>query len=270
MAFAAMDFIYHGRHDLARVFCDAYLSACDDHEGRALLDLYIAYRALVRAYVDGMKAQETEVPLAERQRAQASSEAHWLLALRQLEQARRRTCLLLVGGLPGTGKSTLARALAEREGFHLIRSDEIRKNIASEWRKQNPSERASLYSDEWTRRTYMMCCSSARHHLWLGARVLIDATFRQESHRRLLLEMADRLRVPAGLLICQADAAVVQSRLALRKNDASDADWSVHEQLAALWESLGPESAARMITIDTSGEVETSIQQARNALSRLG
>ena len=53
-----------------------------------------------------------EIPEAERSAALAKARAHWLLALGELEVPCRRPCLLLVGGLPGTGKSTLARGLA--------------------------------------------------------------------------------------------------------------------------------------------------------------
>src|SRR5262249_19211033 len=107
MAFAVMDFMYHGRPELARAFRDAYFRASADAEGRALLPLYMAYRAAVRASVDGMKAREPEVAEAQRRRARVSSRRHWQLALGRLEKPSKRPCLLLIGGLPGTGKSTL-------------------------------------------------------------------------------------------------------------------------------------------------------------------
>ena len=65
MAFAVMDFHFHGRSDLASAFADAYFLASGDEEGRALLPLYTAYRASVRGTVAGLKLAEREVPPAE-------------------------------------------------------------------------------------------------------------------------------------------------------------------------------------------------------------
>ena len=131
MAFLAMDFARHGRRDLGRAFADAYFRASGDEEGRTLLPFYAAYRAAVRGKVEGLKHSEREVPAADRAQALDKARAHWLLALGELEDPGRRPCLVLVGGLPGTGKSTLARALAEQAGFTVIRSDLVRKELAA-------------------------------------------------------------------------------------------------------------------------------------------
>jgi uncharacterized protein len=130
MAFLAMDLTRLGRKDLAWVFAEAYFRAAGDAEGRALLPFYAAYRAAVRGKVEGMKAMEAEVPESDRAEARAQSRAHWLMTLGELEDGGRRPCLVLVGGLPGSGKSTLARDLAGPAGFTVIRSDEVRKELA--------------------------------------------------------------------------------------------------------------------------------------------
>src|SRR5204862_7264998 len=116
MAFLVMDLLFHGRRDLAGSFSDAYFRAAKDNEGRALLPFYTAYRAAVRAKVEGFELREKEIPSAERADAIRRARGHWLLALGELERPECRPALLLVGGLPGTGKSTLARRLAARAG----------------------------------------------------------------------------------------------------------------------------------------------------------
>src|SRR5262249_36057065 len=131
VAFAVMDFAFHGRHDLARAFAGAYFRASGDDEGRALLPLFTAYRAAVRGAVEGMKFAEAEVSAAERAAALDGARGHWLLALAEAEEPGRRPCLVLVGGLQGAGKSTLAQALAGRAGFERVRSDEVRKALAA-------------------------------------------------------------------------------------------------------------------------------------------
>jgi aminoglycoside phosphotransferase family enzyme len=85
MAFLTMDLRYHGRADLADTFATAYFRASGDEEGRALLPFYEAYRAVVRAKVEGMEIGETEVPEGERAAALARARSHWLLALAELE-----------------------------------------------------------------------------------------------------------------------------------------------------------------------------------------
>ncbi len=85
MAFPVMDLAFHGRRDLAGAFAEAYFRAAGDEEGRALLPLYVAYRAMIRAKVEGLLAQEPEVPEAEQTAARVRARAHWLLALTELE-----------------------------------------------------------------------------------------------------------------------------------------------------------------------------------------
>src|SRR5262249_6701584 len=86
VAFLSMDLSYHGRRDLARAFTEAYFQAAGDEQGRALLPFYPAYRAAVRAKVEGFELAQSEVPAEERAAAQARARAHWLLALEQLEE----------------------------------------------------------------------------------------------------------------------------------------------------------------------------------------
>ncbi|MSU79214.1 MAG: hypothetical protein EXS16_14125 [Gemmataceae bacterium] len=84
MAFLVMDLKYHGRRDLAHHFADRYFNVSGDSKRRALLPFYSAYRAMVRAKVEGMKFVEREVNAGESRSAEAQTRAHWLLALGEL------------------------------------------------------------------------------------------------------------------------------------------------------------------------------------------
>lgn len=85
VAFLAMEFAFHYRHDLAEAFTRCYFDAAGDAEGRQLLSLYVAYRSAVRAVVRGLQYQDPEVDAATRAAALEKARAHWLLALRELE-----------------------------------------------------------------------------------------------------------------------------------------------------------------------------------------
>jgi aminoglycoside phosphotransferase family enzyme/predicted kinase len=268
MAFAAMDLAFHGRRDLARAFADAYFAAAGDAEGRAMLPLYTAYRAAVRGMVDGMLLGESEVPEAERAAAATRARAHWLLALAELESPGRKPCLVLTAGLPGTGKSTLARGLSGRAGFEVVRGDVVRKELAGLPADQlSPAEvRASLYTPEWTDRTYAECRLRAERMLAEGKRVVVDATFREERYRRTFLDAAVRLGLPAVMLVCEAEPGTIRTRLDARTGDASDADWSVYERIAGRWETAGPDVARVLHTIPSGGSPADALERALEVL----
>jgi aminoglycoside phosphotransferase family enzyme/predicted kinase len=258
MAFPAMDLAYRGRRDLARAFAEAYFQAAGDAEGRALLPLYAAYRAIVRGTVEGLLLGEREAPDAQRAAALVQAHAHWLLALTELEDARHKPCLILVAGLPGAGKSTLARGLAERGGFHVVRSDVVRKELTGvPAGAPTPLPlRDALYSPEWNERTYGEC-------LRLAERLLAERC------RRTFLEAAVRWGVPGGMLICTAKPETVHERLLKRQQDASDADWSIHQQVAEEWEEACPATRRVMFFISMDEDLEPAVVRASEIIEKL-
>lgn len=266
-AFLAMDLQFHGRWDLARAFADAWFSASDDAEGRQLLPLYLSYRAAVRGKVDGLQLDEGEIPQAARDQALVRGRGHWLLALGSLAPPRERPCLVLVGGLPGTGKSTLAKQLAEQAEFTVIRSDVVRKELAgiAAGASATAAPGSGLYTPDWNDRTYAECARRAERLLFEGRRVIVDATFIEEARRRVFLDIAVRNGVPGLLLVCEADAEAVCSRLAARQGDASDADFAVYERARAHWEATATATARSTRSIPTAASDE-ALRQGLDAL----
>jgi predicted kinase len=271
-AFLVMDLLRVGRRDLADAFADTYFRAAADPEGRELLRFYVAYRAVVRAKVAGIKAAEPEVPPEERAAARDRARAHWLLALSVLESPQRRPGLVLVGGLPGAGKSTLAKKLAAAAGFTVIRSDEVRKQLAGLAAGEGAVAPfgQGIYTPEWTERTYAECLARAEREIFDGGRALIDASFVADRHRQQFLDAAHRWGVSAAFFVCQAEPAAVLARLRDRRDDPSDADWSIYAQARTAWEDFSPTVRPAVRLLDTSGSTDAAARQALNELRAIG
>ena len=120
-AFLAMDLEFLGRKDLGDYFLQRYATHSGDAAPSSLRDFYIAYRAVVRAKVDCVRFAQGK------SEAEADAARHLAIATRHLESGAIR--LALVGGNPGTGKSTLSRALAERVGAQVISTDDVRREL---------------------------------------------------------------------------------------------------------------------------------------------
>lgn len=261
MAFLVMDLKFHGRRDLARCFADVYFQAAKDAQGRALLPFYCAYRAMVRAKVEGLQLHEPEIDPADRAAAQTHARAHWLLALGELDAPSQRPALVLVIGLPGAGKSTLAQALARQANCELLRSDEIRKQLAGPGDKSMKFGEG-IYASSWTERTYDEMLRRTEKSVLNGDRVLIDANFPAETLRARFLAAARSWGIPAVLLHCQTKPEIVRARLSARHGDASDADWTIHQQLADAWEPFSPCTSRCAHSLQTNGSLEETLFQA--------
>lgn len=272
LAFLVMDLAFIGQAWAAQALAEAYFAATGDHEGRSLLPLYVSYRAAVRAKVEGIKQSEHEVPAEERQRARERAQAYWLLALGELAPPQQRPGLILIGGLPGSGKSTLAAALAEEAAFQVIRSDVVRKELAGVTGAKSAPRAfgTGLYTAEWNDRTYAECLRRAEALLLDGQRVIVDASFREQSRREAFLAAADCRHLPALMLTCEAPPEEIRRRLAARTGDASDADWAVYQAAARAWQPATGPSAARQQTIDTSISRQHSLAAAFALLRAAG
>lgn len=129
--------------------------------------------------------------------------------------------LVVVCGLPGVGKTTVAERIAERTGGRLLRTDVVRKQ-----RHDEPT-----YSTAETRDVYGAVLEQARETIQDGRTAVLDGTFRTSDLRERARALAEYLAVEFSLVHVVCDQDTVEGRIAGREGDASDADFAVHVQL---------------------------------------
>ncbi|GMR05266.1 MAG: bifunctional aminoglycoside phosphotransferase/ATP-binding protein [Thermodesulfobacteriota bacterium] len=233
-AFLSMDLDFRGRHDLSLAFDEAYITASGDLGGRRLLDFYRCYRAYVRGKVEGFKSVEEEVGTEEKARAAFSARFHFHLSSMYADKGYC-PMMVVVRGLSGTGKSTVAGALSSRTGFTLLSSDRIRRELAG----LAASERApapfkeGIYSPEFTAKTYDELLKRAAALLASGRPVILDATFPAPARIERALEAALSAGAFFHLVECACSDELARERMEKRRaQDAgkvvSDADWGVY------------------------------------------
>ena len=199
----------------------------------ALRHHYTAYRAVMRAKIAAIRAAAHGQPTGP-----DAEEARQLcdLGLRHLEAGRVR--LVLVGGGPGSGKSTLSSGLADRLGGVLLATDPERKALMGlETTAHAPAAfEEGIYTREATTRTYASLVDRAGVLLGLGETVVVDASFSAAAHRELFRRVGAATSTPVVELVCTAPREVVEARLRRRADVPdlhSDADLAIGRLVAA-------------------------------------
>lgn len=238
----AMDLEYRGRRDLAERFLQLYREFSGDPAPLALRHHYVAYRAVVRAKVACLQHSAGTADKA------GDARRHAALAVAQLRAGTVR--LVLVGGLPGTGKSTVSGLLADRLGAVLLSSDRIRKELAT-------GDDADLYTPAQKWRTYAELTHRAAELLARGESVVLDASWTRQADRELAIETAERTYSELTALRCSAPAALAAERLRSREPGWSDADPEVAAAMAA-----GADPWPEAQTVPTTGTPEEALSRA--------
>lgn len=160
------------------------------------------------------------------------------------------THLVVVCGLPGVGKSTIARAVAGEVDAELLHTDALRKEVKSDLR----------YDREETRYVYALLLDRARDHLEAGETVVLDGTFRRAVYREWARDLAGRLDVDFEVARVRCDESVALQRIADRDPTMSDASLGTYYEVMKSYEDLSMDH----VTIDNSRSRETTELQVRS------
>lgn len=213
IGFLIMDVDRLAGPDAARTLMEKYHEFSNEHHPASLAHHYVAYRAHVRAKVACLRFAQGDLPSAELARV------HHRLCLAHLERARVR--MVLIGGGPGVGKSTLARDLAEQLSYPVLVTDEIRKDITGTSRDEHrfAEPGGGIYDAATTDAAYEEQLREARILLEGGRGVVLDASWTREHHRHAARQLAAAYGAELVEVECELEPAIARERIARRMSN---------------------------------------------------
>ena len=264
IAFLLMDLDRHGHRRAANIVLNRYLwrsGDIRDLEGLAALPLFLSLRAAIRAMVTVDRADQEDAAAAQRDLDHAG--AYLSAALAYIKRSAAR--LIAIGGHSGTGKTTLAAALAPTiggaPGAVYFRSDLERKSEAGVGELERLPARS--YTQESSARVYAVLEEKAQIVLAAGRSVVLDAVFASEEERRGIETVATTLGVTFQGIWLTADRETLIARVSARRNDASDATPDVVD--AQLQYEMGTMSPAWRV-VDAGGTADETLHHVASQI----
>lgn len=268
IAFLVMDLTRLGCERSALQLIDGYRRAGGDPGDDPLLFFFAAYRAWVRAKVACLRALELGEQAPELRAREA--EARELLGLgHRFAWCARKPLLLMICGVAGAGKTTLAERLAELSGWTHISSDLTRKRLAG----ITPTQRASeeQYSSGMTMRTYQEMGRAARNELERRGAAIVDATFHRRSERAAFDDGLAEQSAPRLLVECKAPLQVLLTRAQERQLEhdrVSDAGAGVVQQQLAELEPFAEVPAGAQMPLVTEAPPDELVAEVEAFVDR--
>ncbi len=267
LAFLIMDLIALRGDRFAAALLEAYRAAGGDSGPDALVAFFAVHRALVRAKVLLVRAGQH--PSGSSEHGHAEARARDLIGLAERFAWRARLPLVIVVcGVPASGKSTLAAALAETADLPRLSSDLIRKAGAG----IAPTARApaGVYADAVSRATYGELGAAARAAVRAGGGAIVDATFRRRVDRRAFDDAFDD-SAPTLFVECITPIEVLRRRAAGREREGrrvSDASLEIVLREAHQAEPLDEVPADRHLPMRSDRPVDRILADLADLLDR--
>ena len=229
VAFLAMDLDALGRPDLSYYVTERYAAHAADAGLFRLLPFYRCYRAYVRGKVLSFRLDEPEFSTADKSRAAERAAEYFELARRYATPLRRPT-VVVVMGLAGTGKTSLARAVAGELGLRVVSTDAVRQELFGS-EKGVADYGQGAYSPEATQRTYQTLVERGRGLMAEDGGVVLDGTFLRDEDRLAVRHMVASAGAAVRWIECELPADLVRQRMERRRQrreGLSDATWDTY------------------------------------------
>lgn len=267
VAFLAMELDGRHRPDLAAWFLSSFARASNDYDFYPVVDLYLSYRAWVRAKVACFVAADPGTAPAKANRKACEAADLFALAASYMGPATVAPPVIVVGGTIGAGKSTLAEALALTLAIPVVSSDPTRKHLAGI--PATTPGGPELYSDESTRRTYAEMLRRARRVVSSGRGVILDATFPDRWVRAGAVALARESGRPFRLVELDCADEILRARLRGRVDGAtvSDAREDLLTTFRRTYQPPDELPAGDRLLLDGSLPIEELVRRVRATLA---
>jgi predicted kinase len=217
---------------------------------------------MVRVKVNCLRLQQNDLDEARRAELLKKTQCYIRLAYQYAEQFARPT-VWVVCGMVASGKSTIARELADKLGIHMLSSDLVRKKLFRDQSPNRPAFEEDIYSKEATSITYSKLLRLAQAEIENQNPVILDATFSRKNLRREVFRLAAELDANIVFLECRCADALIRDRLKKRETEPSisDARLQHFEDLRTAYEPLDEIPQDIHVTVDTQKSVDDSIRE---------
>jgi len=252
VAFVVMDLEAQDRPDLSNAFLNTYIEETGDWEGLQILPLYLIRQAYVRAKVTSFLLDDPAISEAVKAEAQQKATHYYQLAW--LYTQKHPGQLILMSGLSGSGKSTVARYFARRLNAIHIRSDAVRKHLGGISLHERGD--AKLYTPVMNEQTYSRLLHLGIKLATQGYPVILDAKYDQRVFRLTALEQAKVNHLSFHIFYCTAPLEVLHERLQRRRGDITDAGVDLLAQQRQAEQPFNEIERPYVKTLDTTQNVE--------------
>lgn len=267
LSFLAVDCQRLGNAAVGQRILADYAQATKDETPAELIAFYKSYRAAVRAKVAGLRVAQTDG--RDRQRFVREMRQYINWADHHAAMLGPPT-LIAVGGPMGSGKTTLANALADELGADVLHTDEVRRKICG--MSQGPARYGEgIYDAPTRRRVYRHLFAHAADALDEGRSVVLDGAFLTNDLRAATIELGRRHAAQPLFVQCECPRATALARIAGR----TGGDSNVSEARPELYdrqieESESPAANLPIVSVDATTAIGAEVQAVATALVRLG
>jgi len=267
VAFLAMDLDARGRPDLGYYVAERYAGKAGDAGMHRLLPFYRCYRAWVRGKVLSLALDEAEIDPGEKKTA-AERAAHYFDLAHRYATPPERPTVIVVMGLAGTGKTSLARSVAGELGLRVVSTDAVRQELFGS-EKGATAYGEGAYSAEATRRTYAAQRWRGEELLASDGGVVLDGTFLREDDRASVQVMARKGGAGLRWIECDLPPEIVAERMQGRRergDGLSDATWEIHLRQREERHAHPRSDLGSYLLVDMTRDLATSARQATDWL----